>query len=263
MILVAGGDSFIFGTELSDQHMGIHSKQTYPAILAGIAGMHYECVAKPGAANAEIARHVINYCETYKDIDKVVLVQWTFANRYEFNFADSGWQSVNVWNLQDASQIKTQLKNFSQKVVTDQINTNTKLQLTGNYDFLKEFYKTVACSEYWETYTSLKEIVMLQNYLKLNNIPYLFTFADNASLYNYTIDKADTSIRSLHHQIDFDKFFVFLGDPQLDGKKEKGFYQWAMENKYPVGATHPLEAAHSAAALLIKDKFNEMVEKHS
>jgi len=262
MILVAGGDSFIFGTELLDQQSGIHSKQTYPAILARQAEMHYECVAKPGASNAEIARRVINYCETHTDIGKFILVQWTFANRYEFNFSESGWQSVNVWNLQDASQIKTQLKNFSQKVVDDQIKTNTQLQSDGNYDFLKAFYKTVAASEYWETYTSLKEIVMLQNYLKLNNIQYLFTFADNASIYNSTIDKQDVSINSLYQQIDFDKFFVFLGDLQEDGKKEKGFYQWAMENKYPVGATHPLEEAHIAAALLIKDKFNEMAKEH-
>ena len=207
MIIVAGGDSFIFGTELLDQQSGIHSKQTYPAILAREAEIHYECVARPGASNAEIARHVINYCETHKDIEKVVLVQWTFSNRYEFYFSDTGWQSVNVWNLQDESQIKTQLKNFSQKVIDDQIKTNTQLQSDGNYDFLKAFYKTVASSEYWETYTSLKEIVMLQNYLKLNNIPYFFTFANKDLLYNSTIDKQDVSINSLYQQIDFDKFF--------------------------------------------------------
>ena len=103
---------------------------------------------------------------------------------------------------------------------------------------------------------------MLQNYLKLNNIPYFFTFANKDLLYNSTIDKQDVSINSLYQQIDFDKFFVFVGDPQEDGKKEKGFYQWAIENKYPVGATHPLEEAHIAAALLIKDKFNELVKEH-
>jgi hypothetical protein len=32
-----------------------------------------------------------------------------------------------------------------------------------------------------------------------------------------------------------------------------------VENKYPVGTTHPLEEAHTAAAELIKEKFNELV----
>jgi hypothetical protein len=34
-----------------------------------------------------------------------------------------------------------------------------------------------------------------------------------------------------------------------------------VENKYPIGTTHPLEEAHTAAAKLIKEKFNEMVTK--
>ena len=34
-----------------------------------------------------------------------------------------------------------------------------------------------------------------------------------------------------------------------------------MENKYPVGTTHPLEEAHQEAAKLIKEKFNELVTK--
>jgi hypothetical protein len=36
-----------------------------------------------------------------------------------------------------------------------------------------------------------------------------------------------------------------------------------VENKYPVGPDgHPLDQAHQDAALLIKDKYNELVKKH-
>jgi hypothetical protein len=43
----------------------------------------------------------------------------------------------------------------------------------------------------------------------------------------------------------------------------RGFYQWAVENKYTVGPdNHPLEQAHQDAAQLIKDKFDEVVKKH-
>lgn len=261
MIIVAGGDSFIFGTELADQVRGVHSKQTFPALLAKESNLDYVCVAKPGAANSEIARHVVNYCETHKDIDKAIMVLWTFPNRYEFNFAVGGWKSINVWNLQDADQIKKQLHSFSQKTIDDQIKTNEQLRSDNNFVFMEEFYKTVATTEFWEIYTSLKEIVYLQNYLEINKIPYLFTIADICLLFNYTIDKKLVDTQSLYQQIKLDRFFLFTGDEEIDGRKEKGFYRWALENKYPIGATHPLEEAHRHAAKLIKEKFDEMVKK--
>lgn len=262
-VLVAGGDSFVFGTELHDQVKGIYSKHTFPALLSQQAGLNYACVAVPGASNSEIARHVVNYCETHKDLQLSVLVSWTFANRYEFNFVNEGWQSINVWNLQGVEEITRQLKTFSQKTIDDQIKTNSNLKLAGNYKFIDEFYKRVATTEFWEIYTSLKEIVYLQNYLEINRIPYLFTFADNSLLFNSTIDKKEVDIESLYRQIKLDNFFMFKGDASLDGKHFKGFYQWALENKYPIGATHPLETAHTDAAILMRDKFNEMVEKLS
>ena len=43
----------------------------------------------------------------------------------------------------------------------------------------------------------------------------------------------------------------------------RGFYQWAVENKYNIGPDgHPLEQAHHDAEILIKEKFNELVKKH-
>jgi hypothetical protein len=43
----------------------------------------------------------------------------------------------------------------------------------------------------------------------------------------------------------------------------RGFYQWAVENKYKCGMqNHPLEQAHTDAAKLIQGKFDELVKKH-
>jgi len=85
MIIVAGGDSFVWGLELADcAHSGPkgYSQKTFPALLA--QGMDYHCVAYPGYANGAISRLVISACETLKDI--VVLVNWTFPQRYDFRF---------------------------------------------------------------------------------------------------------------------------------------------------------------------------------
>jgi hypothetical protein len=255
MVLVAGGDSFIFGTELTDQINGVSSRKTFPILLSKGHFMHYVCVARPGAANSEISRHVVNYCETHKDITKFVFVQWTFPNRYEYYFENIGWKSINVWDVEDSESVTNQMKNFSEKTLSDQLKNNAMLEDAGVLQFAKTLYKTVANSEYWEIYSSLKEIVFLQNYLKVNRIGYVFTMADNCLVKNHIVSNDDPSVQSLLQQIDFGKIVMF-------GDKQKGFYQWAIENKYPVGATHPLEEAHIAAALLIKDKFNELVKEH-
>ena len=84
------------------------------------------------------------------------------------------------------------------------------------------------------------------------------TFYDHP---NY-LRQQDVYLDGLYTQILWDKWFFFEpGKLANETIEPRGFYQWAVENKYPIGATHPLEEAHSAAAELIKDKFNELVTK--
>ena len=92
----------------------------------------------------------------------------------------------------------------------------------------------------------------------------MFTCADNSIIYNHTIEHADSTISSLVQQIDLTKWFWF---PAGNGPNEtcgpRGFYQWAVENKYDVGPQdHPLEQAHIDASKLMQEKFNELVKKH-
>lgn len=90
----------------------------------------------------------------------------------------------------------------------------------------------------------------------------MFTCADNSIIYNHTIEHADSTISSLVQQIDLTKWFWFpAGTEANETQEQRGFYQWAMENKYPIGTTHPLEAAHQDAAKLMQEKFNELVKK--
>ena len=284
MIIVAGGDSFVWGTELKDT-VGDDSKSimrdpkngfkkvdrfpidipikrssrsTFFALLAAEYGMHYECVARAGNANQAIARQVLDYCESHKDIDKFVLVSWTFTNRYEFRFPfktqtfSDHWESINTWTVADLDELEAaSVDNREMKIRLVQARRAAKVN--GVYEFSRAYIKHLGHSEYWEVYSSLLSIVMLQNYLDLHGIPYMFTIADNCVLDNYTINNCDQSIASLYDQLDFDNWYIFPGN--------KGFYQWAMENKYPVGDTHPLEEAHYDAAQLMKYKFNELVTK--
>lgn len=88
----------------------------------------------------------------------------------------------------------------------------------------------------------------LQNYLEYKHIPFLFTCADNCIITG---------------DIDYENWFLFPHGSGADQTESpRGFYQWAVENKYRCGPQqHPLEQAHQDAANLMKDKFNELVKK--
>jgi hypothetical protein len=271
MIIIAGGDSFVYGSELSDCKDNLktniygHSLNTFPSLLA--KNFTYDCVAWPGYSNESIARTVIAQCNEYNN-NCGVIVSWTFPGRYEFRFTyDTGqrkspWYPFNRWTIEEPDNVVKHFKNNSIEVEYILNKNYNKAKKNGLLEFVKQFYKHVGDGEYWEVYCSLKEIVYLQNYLKINNIPYLFTCADNSLFNNYTIENADVYVKSLLGQIDNTKWFWFPeGIKTNETKTPRGFYQWALENKYPVGTTHPLEQAHSAAAELIKEKFYELVTK--
>jgi len=261
MIIVAGGDSFIWGSELADcPNTGPngYSRQTFPAILS--KEYEYQCAAFPGNGNDSIARMTINACEKNKDEKQAVLVSWTFSGRYEFRIQTTQgqrWEVINSWSV---GKQYTNSDDIDKNKVVDLFKN--KADLLGIGKFAESYFANVGFIEYWEVYTSLKEIVYLQNYLIVNNIPYLFTCADNNIFNSYTLNKPDDTIQSLYNQINFDNWYFFpAGVDTNQIKTPRGFYQWAVENKYKVGVTHPLEDAHRDAAELIKEKFNELVKK--
>ena len=234
MILVAAGDSFTWGSELADSRGGGpngYSQNTYPALLAKEYSMAYYCAAYPGDANNAISRRAISACESNRQ-SKFLLVTWTYPQRAEFRFKD-GWSSVNSWH-------------------------------TNHQEFSENYFKHVGNNEYYEIYNVLKEIVYLQQYCECNDVPYLFMTADNHFYQHENYQRShDTDIDNLYNQIDWSRWFWF--DPGTEANETlapRGFYQWAVENKYSVGKQgHPLEQAHKDAAELIKEKFNELVKK--
>jgi hypothetical protein len=93
-------------------------------------------------------------------------------------------------------------------------------------------------------------IIKLQDYLESHNYPYIFTCVDNCVVTN-------------NPDIHWENWYLFPAGTELgDTLTPRGFYQWALENKYKVGPMgHPLEEAHRGAAELFKEKFYELVKK--
>lgn len=224
MIIVAAGDSFIWGNELADSTLEKYSRGTFTALLA--KEHDYVCVANPGNANNAISRTAINACVDYKDV--FLIATWTYPQRCEFRFSDQ-WKSINSWHVVEP-------------------------------EFSKQYFKHAGNSEYYEIYSTVKEIVFLQQYCQINHIPYMFLTADNHFyLHENYLRSQDAGLNNLYDQIDWSKWFWF--PPADQGlRTPRGFCQWAVENKYSVGPQgHPLEQAHYDAAKLIKGKFNELV----
>lgn len=261
--VVAGGDSFTYGAELQDQIGHNASRSTIPALLANYANLNYVSVAVPGSSNASIARHVMNYCQNNNTNGLFVYVMWTFAQRYEFRFTyetghrDSPWHNINMWDVNTPDLGIEELKSYRkhQQHLTD----------IGITDFAEVFYRHVGNSEYYELYTTLKEILFLQQYLKLNSVPYLFTTADQyfEGHDNYIRHQQDLTLSTIYNQIDWNNWYAFPRRNNINQTNHPiGFYQWATESKYSIGPyCHPLEQSHIDAAELIKDKFYELVKK--
>jgi hypothetical protein len=257
MILVASGDSMVWGSELADCQNGRpggHSNSTLTALLAKNSNLDYHCVAYPGNANNAISRSVITHCEKTPD-PKIVVVMWTFVQRAEFRFdcipnrtRTSDWHSINSWHCDD--QFKLHSGWVDPKILRE---------------FAQAYFKYVGNNEYYEQYSYLKEVLFLQLYLKSKNIPYLFITTNNESYEhnNYKKHQTDPDISGIYQQIDWKSWYFFPAGQGVDQTEtSRGFYQWALENKYSVGpGSHPLEDAHKDAAELIKEKLDELVKK--
>jgi len=238
MILVAGGDSFTWGTEMADCTETVYSQSTFPALLARAQGLDYQCVARPGNANDAIARMVIDRCETVTDTP-VVIVAWSFVTRYEFRFTYPINSPISPWCS-----------------ITPDLN---KAQV---HHFANDFFKHVGTDPDYQKYNTLRAIILLQTYLEQKSIPYLFLPTDNHFYVSNTAG-ADPIVATLYNMVNWDHWFFFPGATEAWNTTDpRGFYQWAVETKYKCGQyQHPLEDAHRDAAQLIERKFNELFKK--
>ncbi len=247
-ILIAGGDSFTYGSELQDcvntKEKNQFSNSTWSALIAQKLGMSYGCVAIPGNSNAGIARRVMRAVENNrKEYDVAVAVMWTFPNRFEFRFTcDTGqretpWYSITPWTHEtQIDRIKSHFVKNNDNILQHHTNHSREMAQNGIGDFSKNYYMMVGDSEVWEYYTTYKEIVFLQNYLEKHSVPYVFTSAPQL----FVQQSKDSDMDMLQSQINMNNFYNF-----------EGFYHWACDNGYPIGTTHPLELAHEDFAQII------------
>ena len=258
---LAGGCSFTYGSELSDDKQGKElSKKTWAYGLFRHCHPtgNFICSAVPGTGNSGIARRVFSAVAQNKEIGAVV-VMWSFNSRYDWamsrhkSLEDTRWATISPWdtNLSNEERHNALLGSEGQQEVWKR--RDDFMIETGVRPFAEAIYKYGA-NEYHEVYQSWKSIIWLQNILEKKKIPFMFTLADNSLFYKEMKQHKDTDkfLNSLHDEIDFTKWFSF-------GERMMGFNQWALLNDYERGTTHPLDKAHADAIILMKAKFDEII----
>ena len=102
---VAGGCSFTFGNELSDDDGKTPSRKTWAhRISQFIPGREYVCVAKGGLGNPAIARKVFDAVHRHGDNVDCVVVMWSFLSRYDWAMPrhklldGTRWASISPWD---------------------------------------------------------------------------------------------------------------------------------------------------------------------
>jgi len=255
---IAGGCSFTFGHELSDDQQGkVPSKKSWAHGLKP-KDHEYVCTASPGAGNSGIARRVFNAVANTENIGCVV-VMWSFPSRYDWAMPrhkmleDTRWATISPWdtNIADGERHNALAGSEAQQEHWKR-RKETMLE-TGVKPFAEAIYRHGA-NQYHETYLSWKSIIWLQNILEKRKIPFMFTLADNSLFYQdfEQHKEQDTFMMALHGEIDLTKWFSF-------GERMMGFNQWSLLEDYPRGTTHPLDEAHADAVQLMLPTFNKLI----
>ena len=255
---IAGGCSFTFGHELSDDQQGkTPSKKTWAHGLKS-NDHDYVCTAYPGSGNSGIARRVFNAVANSTDVGSIV-VMWSFLSRYDWamprhrSLENTRWASISPWDTNTGNEeaFKTLAGSETQKQAWE-ARKGTFAE-NGTKDFAESIYR-YAANQYHETYLSWKSIIWLQNILEKKKIPFMFTLADNSLFYNEFEQHKDQDLlmEGLYNEIDFTKWFSF-------GERMMGFNQWALLNDYPRGTTHPLDKAHEDAIMLMLPTFKKLI----
>jgi hypothetical protein len=240
-VLISGGDSFTAGNELPSP------EYAWAALLAQRAGWNHCPTARGGNSNSAIRREVMNAVHKYRELDLFVAVMWSFPNRYEFRFTydtghkDSPWYSVNPWTHNEEN-FEEHFFTKDDDVLAAQQANRANAEAKGITAFAKSYVQNVAVDPYWEIYTSWCEIVMLQNYLLENDIPFRFMYVDD-SLFACNVPM-DATLTTLRASIYSDWII-----------NNEGMFNWAKRTKQDFYTTHPRESAHIEWINMLYDRI--------
>lgn len=222
--LYTNGDSFAFGQELDGPRTSerfyefseYQRRHCYSGIIADRLNLEYMNEALPGGSNQRIYRTTLStisqLLETYKPNELFVLLSMTHANRREFYVTNRN----NYYPHMSTSEPKD---------INGPTHNLWKL-LTKEFEHEKSYYEF-----------DQQNILGIQNFLRVNKIPYLMTW-------------------SMHHGLTYEDEKRLILESVLKQRYAQRFYQYPSFQEYvfttlkltkaPGG--HPLADGHAAWA---------------
>jgi hypothetical protein len=214
--IVGFGDSFIFGTELSDNQDG---HKAWPGLIADKLGYQYCTAAIEGCGNDNIARQIYSWFANNSADNTLAVINWTWTTRWDFYIVEH-----ETWITLGETCVPEKLKNLVERTEAED---------------MIDFYKHRANSSLlWNKFRNLQTIFSVQQYLDQKGVKSIQTYMD------YQLFEQNW------HAPDYIKELQELVKPRLQLFDGKNFIDWSRYNGYPVTieGMHPLEQAHQEAA---------------
>lgn len=89
MKLKSFGCSFVWGSEMADAQTQ-PSVHTWPALWASHLNLPYECFARPGCGNLEIAENILNQVTNAEPA--LFVINWTYIDRFDYYY--DRWETI-------------------------------------------------------------------------------------------------------------------------------------------------------------------------
>jgi hypothetical protein len=181
MKLKSFGCSFVFGNELADDGRNgawaTASNLTWPAHLAQKLGRSYECYARAGSGNLQIAEQVMSQAADSGPEDLFV-IGWTWTDRFDYYDANDTHRRhpwYTIMPVDTDSVAKTYYKHLHSEYrdkLTNLIYINTALQALQQQQipFVMTYMDSLLFDQTWHVNSAVKR---LQQQLQ----PHMTTFA--------------------------------------------------------------------------------------
>lgn len=223
--IVGFGDSFVFGSELSNNSQG---QRSWIGRAATKLDVDYETTAVPGCGNENIARQILTYFSNRPSDNVVAVINWTWGARWDFYIP-----GVEQWTTLGLTCVPNKLAPMIG------IEEATKVL---------EFYnKYPGFSTLWDKWRSLQTIYTVQQYLKSLGVTAVQTYMDY-EMWDHT-----------WHAPDYIRTLQQLTHGDLENFEGQNFLDWSRKHGFAVTSPglHPLEQAHESASELWLDRYSQ------
>jgi len=213
--ILAVGDSFTYGEELYD--VG----SAYPQLLANSLGATLTNLARPGAGNKRIVRHVVESIGNGIKYD-LIIIGWSSPGRQEFADADGFF---DIWPGYGGNMFRKDGQTWRLPLV----------------EYLNKHH-----SDHWMYRQYLIDVVMLQSFLKEHGVRYVM-LNTCANEYYHSIYSSKT--QELVRLVD-DRYYL--------GWPTEGMAEWVGEAAPRGPGGHFLEEGHIKVADKLYDHIRNL-----